>query len=476
MKPLLRNGKILMIAAAIVWTGCSSDLVREENLSDKGCTLTIEATKGETALTRGLTNDLKAIWSDGDQVIILSAAGTKIGTMLPIETGSNITRLKATLDAPVSTGDRLKLVFPRIGSDYTGQIGTLGDIADRYDYATADVEVTYANPTFVTATNAYFKNHQAIVRFTLKKENNDLLPVKSLTISADGLIQNGTTKGPITITPTNPASEIFAALCGINGKVTVTASDGNNTYSYTTPNAKTLTNGKFYPATLILHKEPVIYSRPLTFECPKGIKCSVNVSNYGDLEYYASYDDDHTWKKYDEFVGQIDMTEGQWVSFRGNNSTMTTSSEYMNIQSSNKCYVYGNVMSLLSKEDFATMTTLPYEHTFQNLFMDNIHITSYESDNSSLDENKILVLPATTLKSYCYYQMFCGCLNLNYIKCLATKIPEDEEFCTYNWLYNAGRTILDNDGKCTFVKSADATFNWPRSDSGIPVGWDVKTE
>ena len=126
MKPLLRNGKILMIAAAIVWTGCSSDLVREENLSDKGCTLTIEATKGETALTRGLTNDLKAIWSDGDQVIILSAAGTKIGTMLPIETGSNITRLKATLDAPVSTGDRLKLVFPRIGSDYTGQIGTLG--------------------------------------------------------------------------------------------------------------------------------------------------------------------------------------------------------------------------------------------------------------------------------------------------------------------------------------------------------------
>ena len=148
----------------------------------------------------------------------------------------------------------------------------------------------------------------------------------------------------------------------------------------------------------------------------------------------------------------------------------------MNIQSSNKCYVYGNVMSLLSKEDFATMTTLPYEHTFQNLFMDNIHITSYESDNSSLDENKILVLPATTLKSYCYYQMFCGCLNLNYIKCLATKIPEDEEFCTYNWLYNAGRTILDNDGKCTFVKSADATFNWPRSDSGIPVDWDVKTE
>ena len=114
-------------------------------------------------------------------------------------------------------------------------------------------------------------------------------------------------------------------------------------------------------------------------------------------------------------------------------------------------------MSLLSKDNFATMTELPYAYTFQNLFQGNTYI--YHT------EGKDLVLPATVLKKQCYYNMFNGCTNMNYLKCLATDISAKD--CTTNWLKSTAK-------KGTFVKAEGVT--WPRNDSGIPVDWDVKTE
>ena len=167
--------KILLPLAVIAWTACSSDLIREDILPDKGCTLTVDATKSNaTPDTRGLkpseNNAINAIWSEGDQVTILSSSNNAVlGTMTPTSYGSNQTKLKATLISPVKRGDQLTLVFPRTGRDYTGQKGTLNDIASNYDYATATVTVNYANDSFVSATDARFTNLQSIVRFTLKK-------------------------------------------------------------------------------------------------------------------------------------------------------------------------------------------------------------------------------------------------------------------------------------------------------------------
>lgn len=58
-------------------------------------------------------------------------------------------------------------------------------------------------------------------------------------------------------------------------------------------------------------------------------------------------------------------------------------------------------------------------------------------------------------------EMFSGCSNLNYVKCLATEINQDG---MYNWLYGVSPTG-------TFVKDANTT--WPTGDSGIPSGWTV---
>ena len=73
-------------------------------------------------------------------------------------------------------------------------------------------------------------------------------------------------------------------------------------------------------------------------------------------------------------------------------------------------------------------------------------------------------LPATTLIGRCYGEMFHGCTNLNYIKCLATNIPEDD--CTSNWVNGVSPTG-------TFVK-ASSMSSWTTGNDGIPSGWSIE--
>lgn len=458
-------GKAVLTAAIFVLTACSSDLVREDILPDKGCYLILNAQKGCTAtVTRGLnlpseTSDIEAIWSEGDYVTVLSATGSQLGTMVPTTTGSATTKLKAKLNTPVSYGDQLTLVFPRTTRDYTGQKGTLADIASKYDYATASVTVNYADDSVVSATDARFSNQQAIVKFKLTT-GTEALNATSLTITADGLLQNASTTGPVTITPETATNEIFTALSGIkDGIVTLTAIAGNKTYTSTSTKPHSFIDGKYYVITAPMQKPSASFPEPLTLECFNSIDgrgCYVTVKDYHDLEYTT--DDGATWTTYTK---KIFLEIGKKVSFRGDRATEETgSSIYMNIQCDGDCYIYGNVMSLLSKDNYATMTELPYEHTFQNLFKDNKYI--------SHAEGKDLVLPATKLLKNCYAQMFSGCVNFNYVKCLATDISADQ--CTFNWLYNTARR-----GTRTFVKAAGV--DWPLdSDSGIPQGWTVIEE
>lgn len=454
------GSNLLLLIATIAWTACSNDLVREEALPDKGYTLTVEATKGKTTGTRGLNppenNQIAAVWSENDRVTVLSANNTVLGTMVPTSIGDYKTHLKATLNNPVKKGDHLTLVFPRTGRDYTGQKGTLNDIATNYDYATSEVEVTFTDGSFVSATNAIFINQQAIVRFNLTDGKNPI-SASDLTISAEGLLQNATTTGPITITPADATSEIYAALSGLNGIVTLNATINNQTYHYVTSDTKSFNNGGFYRITAKM-KPPINYPEPLTLENCGDEYCNVTVTDFGDLQYKKG---DEDWTTYTSTTRIRLNSRGEKVSFRGTNATKGSGgSNYMNIICNGPCYVYGNVMSLLSKDGYAKMTELPYDHTFQNLFMGNTNITHAEG--------KDLVLPATKLTQNCYYQMFSGCTNMNYVKCLATDISAKN--CTYNWLNNTARR-----GTRTFVMAIGA--DWPLgSDSGIPDGWTVIEE
>ena len=91
--------------------------------------------------------------------------------------------------------------------------------------------------------------------------------------------------------------------------------------------------------------------------------------------------------------------------------------------------VYGNIMSLLDEENFATKTDLPSSSfVFDGLFHGNDKLTDASG----------LLLPATTLANYCYRNMFYDCTALTAAPTLpATTLAEG----CYNYIFR-GCTAL----------------------------------
>lgn len=268
----------VLLTAGLALTACSSDDSNTEQVY-RTYTMTIDATKGANeaasrAATRALSldgNTLNTLWATTERVYV---QGKKLsdnsyfwfeGSIQPQYAGTT-TQLNGVISLPtsfsISIGDaigtphKLTLQFPRpYVLDYKGQIGTLADIAAKYDYAKAtDVGVDIEADKVVGVEPVTFVNQQAIVKFTLKDQNNNVINASSLEISADGLIQRGSTTGTITITPESPTSIIFAALRGIaSTTVTLTATVGSDTYTYDKSNV-TFTNGEYYEINVKMKK------------------------------------------------------------------------------------------------------------------------------------------------------------------------------------------------------------------------------
>lgn len=200
----------------------------------------------------------------------------------------------------------------------------------------------------------------------------------------------------------------------------------------------------------------------------------------------------------------IDVKSGDKIEFYADGSENKTASYPLTIYCSygTECYVYGNVMSLLDSENFATLKEITEERAFEMLF---------ETSKLLSHADKKLLLPATTLSKACYKGMFYGssitkapelpattltescyeymfsscssltqapelpapllvkncynnmfyyCSNLEYVKCLASDISA--EGSTDNWLKTVSSTG-------TFVKANGV--KWSRDGSGIPNGW-----
>ena len=205
------------------------------------------------------------------------------------------------------------------------------------------------------------------------------------------------------------------------------------------------------------------------------------------------------------------LTAGQKVCFYGDNSTYSDGGTKTPFSFSGNCYIYGNIMSLISSTSFADLTVLTGNsgRNFENLFKYCTRLKNHPT--------KKLVLPATTLQQLCYSSlfegcsglteapdlpattvpygcywsmfqgcsnltkapdlpatapnrwsyrfMFSGCSNLNSVKCLATDLSVSN--CTETWLNGVPSTG-------TFTKKAGVT--WPTGASGIPDGWTVVEE
>ena len=222
-----------------------------------------------------------------------------------------------------------------------------------------------------------------------------------------------------------------------------------------------------------------------------------------------------TWKKITSSRGQTiqlnTLNNGEKLYVRGNNNAYCSpdSLAYNQFTNNKNCYVYGNIMSLINKKDFANLLELTDPNTFRNLFADM---------NIIMDSSKYIMLPATTLTPHCYSGMFRGCTglttvpsnmlpattladecyngmfrgcisltstpelpatilttgcydhmftscrSLSTIICYATNISAN--YCTYYWSNNVSASG-------TFIKNS--TMNsWPTGDNGIPLGWNVQ--
>lgn len=252
----------ILLIIGLALTACSSDdNVVEQKTLEPGKTyyLIVDATKGSDATTRALTlsgSTLTPTWATTEHVYVKGS--TWAGGSLSPDANAATAWLNGAITG--ITGDLpqdLTLQFPRKEWSYTGQVGTIADIAAKYDYATATAHITAIDGSNITASSAVtFANQQAIVKFTLQDKNNGNAAINatSLRISANGLKTSDTETGDITITPASATSEIFAALSGISStNVTLTAVADDKTYVYN-KSGVSFDNGKYYEITVKMHE------------------------------------------------------------------------------------------------------------------------------------------------------------------------------------------------------------------------------
>jgi len=191
---------------------------------------------------------------------------------------------------------------------------------------------------------------------------------------------------------------------GLKGGETVTA-----TYSGSKKVIGVKAEKKGAPA-----EEPMTLGTPLTIEAITDGTIVVNIE--GTLSTGMKYSVNGGTKTTITSTTNIEgLKAGDKVQFYGNGTSTQVYGNSPNVKilgsgDGFQTKAYGNTMSLLDEEGFATKTDLPEAtFVFSGLF----------SENTTLTDASELLLPATTLTVGCYYGMFNGCTSLT----TAPKLP-----------------------------------------------------
>ena len=261
------TGWLVMTAALTIgFSACSNseDAIEQPQQPATGkYTMTIKASKGNNATTRALTLSdkmLTATWATSEHVYVKKGSTWANGSLVPDADAATANLSGELSGVTIAATDELTLQFPKSGDfSYAGQKGTLSDIAQNFDYATADVTVaSVTNGNINVSGTTTFTNHQAIVKFIFvdKADGTTKLSPTALTVS-DGTsnistltdIPDGTYSDP-----NNGAGVLFVAIPGFSGKtITLTATIGGTVYTYTRPSTS-FTNGQYYEITVKMEK------------------------------------------------------------------------------------------------------------------------------------------------------------------------------------------------------------------------------
>lgn len=274
-------------------TACSAD--DEQTMNTDGRSVR-QLTIAEVPLTRATLTDnattLAAAWKAGDHATYLNLSSFTSYTMdFGTLTASSSEATSAfTGEVRCIMGDKVAFLYPAtspiyVGEDrgkftisLAGQKGTLADMAQRFHYVYGVAEVTSVTGTTATATRAEMKSLLVACKFTFMDENDNPIPVKTLSISygtdlsagfpqtcaltpnvdpaqvsvPENLVPAGT---PLSITlDTETEDGVYVALFPINGLTLFFSVHNSTGTGYTGTASATLKAGRFYPATIKLDK------------------------------------------------------------------------------------------------------------------------------------------------------------------------------------------------------------------------------
>ena len=277
------------------------------------------------------------------------------------------------------------------------QDGTLATLANDYGLAVYDGTMS-TSATLPTGADVILKNQLAILKLQSIKIN----PTTEIRSQITNLtIDDGT--NAYTVNRTAVDAPIFVAMQPTTGDITISTTVSGISYTKTAT-AETLESNKIYPVNLTM--APDFLATPLTVEAAVAgatMTFDINTSAATNPIYYSTNGTE--WTEYTDNTPITLTNVGDIVQFRGDNARYATGpGTSSNISFSDNCYVYGNIMSLITSTDFSTETTLTGSYSFYYLFYDNSHLLT--------DASRPLLLPATTLADYCYDAMFEGCTEL----------------------------------------------------------------
>ena len=347
---------------------------------------------------------------------------------------------KATLTATVTPADATDMKIAWASSnDGVATVSSSGEvtavspgnciISATCDGKSASCEVTVIRPAI------------PVESVSLDKTEANLLVGESLMLNAVVLPDDATDKE---ITWTSSSTDVATVE---NGKVTA-LSPGETTV--------TATAGGISATCSVSVRAPFTYGG-MCLEAVSGGTIVISNPLQIPIDYKIGEQD---WTTTGDGTISISVSGGEKVWFRGRNESYAEVQDNGQRTTTISClygdfYLYGNLMSLVSGDDYDSATTLTGEYAFYKLFFGNVHIINHPAEE--------IELPATTLAPSCYRNMFFNCTKLT----RAPKLPAKklEEAC-YASMF-CGCSSLKAAPEMAAEEMAYMSCTWMMMQSGI---------
>ena len=329
--------------------------------------------------------------------------------------GSDFTAVPYTITGSAAADDLLLATTPA-GVTNTGAAVQLGF---HHTMARLDVNLRFRNewtsvPTADHVSVSVEAKRRASVNYLME------------TVTASGTASN------VALAPATAATGYALGYSGLQVpqdgvKKIIVEVDGFE-YVFASANDIPLTSGKYTTLNLVLGKDKLelagvsvsdwtattlsgveadptwALATPLTIEAKEagaGVRFDIYTEEATNPVYYRTHDG-VAWSDWAEYGSGTTVTlakVGDKVQFKGNNARYARGGKNASTFAFSKdCYVYGNIMSLITSADFSICTTFTEDYALQNLFYGNAHIQWHPTQE--------LLLPATKLSEYCYKEMF----------------------------------------------------------------------